>query len=92
MLNDTLEDLLVARVPDIDLLAPGMACRMGKGFLGRAAEELKRSIQSAQHIDGRRMHLAMHDDVARARKVVAHIGAAYRCARYGVRALLNTRR
>ena len=80
MLRDTLEDLLVTGVPNVDLFALGKACRLGEGFVRRAAEELEGAIQPTQHVDGRRMHLAMNDEVARAWKAVAHMGAAYAAA------------
>jgi len=84
--DDALENLLIGCVPDIDLFAMRASRRVSDGVLGRPAEKLKRPIEPAQNVDGRRMHLTMHDDVARARKTIAHMVPAYcRHARANVR-------
>ena len=75
VLGKTLEDLPVVGVPRIEMFPAGTPYRSGQCFFVRLVRTLRAPIAPAQHIDGRRMHLPLHDHVARVRKALAHTGA-----------------
>jgi hypothetical protein len=70
--GQTLEDLVVGGVPRIEMFPAGRRYRPGQGFFVRLVSTLHGLISPAQNIDGWRMHLAMHNNVARVRTATAH--------------------
>ena len=70
--GDPLKDAVVVRGPRIQMLTASKPCRAGDGFLVRRVGELQGAVESTQHIDGRRMHFAMDDDVAGMREGITH--------------------
>jgi hypothetical protein len=72
VLGKTLEGLPVGGVPGIEMFPAGKPYRSGQCFFVRPVRKLQRPISPGQNIDGRRMHLAMDDNVARMGKALAH--------------------
>jgi hypothetical protein len=74
VLGKTLEDLPVVGVPRIEMFPAGTPYRSGQCFFVRLAKTPRAPIPPPQHIDGRRMHLPLHDHVARVWKPLVHRG------------------
>jgi len=70
--GDPLKDAVVVRVPRIQMFTSSKPRRVGDGFFVRRVRELQGAVESTQHIDGRRMHFAMDDDVAGMREGITH--------------------
>jgi hypothetical protein len=75
MSSDTLEDLFINRVPDIDVRLRRKRGGVGNRLFVTQAGELRGLVEGAQDIDGRRMDLPVNDDVASLRKVAFHTSA-----------------
>jgi hypothetical protein len=65
VVGDALEGDLIGRVPRIEVCLEGKTCCAGKRFAIALVGTLRSAIQPAQNVDGRRMDLAVNDDVAR---------------------------
>jgi hypothetical protein len=72
MFGDSFVAVLVVRVPRIDVFPLSESGRARNGFVVGLVGELQGPVEPAQHVDGRRMYLAMHHDVAGIWKRIVH--------------------
>ena len=70
--GDAFVVLPIVRVPRIEMFPLSESDRSPDGFVVGLVGELRGRVEPAQHVGDRRMHLTMHDDVARARTVSVH--------------------
>jgi len=74
MPGESFVDALVRGVPRVDMFSSGKPDRSGQCFFVGLVGGLQGCVESAQRIDGARTHVAMNDDVAGMRRVIAHMG------------------
>jgi hypothetical protein len=69
VLGDALEGVLLGRVPHIELFPQGEPLAPVERILVRSTSYLVWPIENAQDVDGRRVNLAVNDEVAKLRRV-----------------------